>query len=509
MKRSWTALAVALITILAAVGCNDYGNTFQNNTGASVQFLSPSNIAAGSPDFTITVNGSGFVAKTLVEWNGKKLTTTINYDPTGTTVVNVSAVVPAALIAKPGTATVITQNPFSGAGNNGLSNPVTFVINPPPNPAPALTAIAPASIAACGTTCPDFTLDLQGSNFLTSSDPTQVSVVHWTAGATQTTLATTSVTASDIKATVPGALYATAGSAAVTVFNPPAPQTTPSGGTPNPAAGGGGTSTAQTFTISGPVPASAHATAESVLEETPSVSADGRYVAYSAAQDEHSQVFLRDTCEGAASGCKPQTTLLSAVADGNAANGDSSSPALSSNGRYVAFSSAATNLVDNASPGRQIYLRDTCAGADGTCAPSTQIVSTDSNGALNGAESLLPSISSTGRFVAFIAVSPSHATKDAVSNATGASGAAAGTKNSGYRQVFVRDTCLGASGCTPKTTRISLQPGDGGTTSAKRAGPAIASAGTHLGLAGQAATLFTRSVAIDDRVFLAITKSDK
>jgi hypothetical protein len=508
MKRSWTALAVVLITILAAAGCNDYGNTFQNNTGASVRFLSPSNISAGSPDFTLTVNGSGFVAKTFVEWNDKKLATTINFDSTGTVVVSVSATVPAALVAKAGTATVITQNPFSGAGNNGLSNPVTFIINPPPNPVPTLTAIAPATIAACGSTCPDITLDLQGSNFLTSSDPTQVSVVHWTAGATQTTLATTSVTATDIKATVPGALYSAAGTASVTVFNPPAPQTTPSGGTPNPAAGGGGTSTTQTFTITGPTPASAHATAQAVEEETPSVSADGRYVAYTAAQNAHSQIFLRDTCEGAASECKTQTTLLSAAADGSAANDDSSSPSLSSTGRYVAFSSAATNLVDNAAAGRQIYLRDTCAGADSACSPSTQIVSTDSNGALTGAESLLPSISATGRFVAFIAVSPSHAATGA-SNATG-NAAAAGSKNSGFRQVFIRDTCLGAaSGCTPKTTRISMQPGDGGATSVKRAGPAIASGGGHVGLAGEAATVFTRSVAVDDRVFLAITKPDK
>ena len=505
MKRSWTALAVALITILAAVGCNDYGNTFQNNTGASIRFLSPSNVSAGSPDFTLTINGAGFVAKTFIEWNGKQLATTINYDSSGTTIVSVSATVAAALVAKAGTATVITQNPFKGAGNNGLSNPVTFVINPPPNPVPTLTAIAPATIAACGSTCPDFTLDLQGSNFLTSSDPTQISVVRWTAGATQTTLATTAITATDIKATVPGALYSAAGTASVTVFNPPSPQTTPSGGTPNPSAGGGGTSAAQIFTITGPAPASAHASAQSVLEETPSVSADGRFVAYSASQHEHSQIFLRDTCEGAASGCKPQTTLLSAAADGNAANDDSSSPSLSGNGRYVAFSSAASNLVDNAPAGRQIYLRDTCVGADGACSPSTQIVSTDSNGGLNGADNLLPSISASGRFVAFIAVSQSHTPRSATNNAA----AAAATKNSGYRQVFVRDTCLGASGCTPRTTRISLQPGDGGTTSAKRARPAIGASGNHVALAGQAATLFTRSVAIDDRVFLAITRSEK
>jgi hypothetical protein len=168
----------------------------------------------------------------------------------------------------------------------------------------------------------------------------------------------------------------------------------------------------------------------------------------------------------------------------------------------VAFSSAATNLVDSAPAGRQIYLRDTCASANGTCAPSTVVVSTDSSGALTGAANTLPSISASGRFVAFLAVTASHAPHQA--------GSAVNAKNnSGYRQVFVRDTCLGASGCTPKTTRISLQPGDGAPSAARPAGPAVGASGKSIALSAQAATLFTRSVAIDDHVFLAITKSDK
>jgi hypothetical protein len=506
MKRFWTAMAVALVFILAVAGCNDYGNTFQANTGALISFLSPSNIGAGNQDFTLTVNGRGFVAQTYVTWNGAKLNTTVTLDSTKTVVLSVTAVVPATLVTKPGTATVITQNPFSGAGNNGLSNPVTFVINPPPNPIPTLTSIAPATIAACGSSCTNLTLDLQGTNFITSSsDPTQVSQVRWTAGPTQTTLVTTSVTATDIKATVPGSLISAAGTALVTVFNPPAPQTTQPGGVPNPSAGGGGTSPAQTFTITAVGPGLAHAATQTVVEETPAVTADGRYVAYSASENGHTQIFVRDTCEGVAGGCKSQTTLLSAAPDGSAANDDSNSPSISANGRYVAFSSAATNLVENGPTGHQIYLRDTCSGAEGSCSPSTQIVSVDSNGALTGTESFLPSISASGRFVAFLAVTQSHAPQQP--------GVSPGASNSGYRQVFVRDTCLGVSSCTPKTSRISLQPGDGTSTpangAAKRAGPAIGANGKSVALAGQAAMLFTRSVAIDDRVFLAITKSDK
>ena len=79
--------------------------------------------------------------------------------------------------------------------------------------------------------------------------------------------------------------------------------------------------------------------------------------------------------------------------------------------------------------------------------------------------------------------------------------------NSGYRQVFIRDTCLGATNCTPKTTRISLQPGDGTASVSKPAGPALSSNAGHLAIvSGNAATLFTRTVAVDDRVFLAIAK---
>src|SRR5262249_59976374 len=78
--------------------------------------------------------------------------------------------------------------------------------------------------------------------------------------------------------------------------------------------------------------------------------------------------------------------------------------------------------------------------------------------------------------------------------------------NSGYRQVFVHDTCLGAANCTPKTTRISLQPGEATTGDAKPAGPAISGNSSHVALPGaNVATGFTHSVAVDDRVFLALT----
>jgi hypothetical protein len=514
MKRSWTALAVALLAIFAVAGCNDYGNTFQNNTGAFISSLSPAQTsacnAANCAPVMLNVIGSGFVAKTVVQWNGKTIPTAVTLDSNGN-VLTVTATVSPALFAKPGNASVRTLNPASGAGNNGLSNPFIFYINPPANPPPVLTGIGPTGAPACtASACSaPFTLSLNGSAFLPTTDPSGGSQVKWSIAGTQKQLTVLSTsTSTQVQATVTPDLLVNAGStnlmASVTVFNPPSPPQ-PGCVTPCTGGGGGGSSAPATFTICPstgcPPGTTAGASAAAlVAEETPALSLDGRYVAYTAVQNDLAQVFLRDTCEGAAAACQPHTTLVSATADGTPANSASHAPSMSADGRYVAFSSAATNLVENAAPGRQVYLLDTCAGAGDSCKPSTHFISTDSNGALVGTESILPSVSSSGRFVAFLAITPSHSPNQI--SQTPASG-----NNSGLRQVFIRDTCVGVISCTPKTTRISLQPGDGtGTGSnSKPAGPALSGKAGQIAIVGaNAATLFTRSVAVDDRVFLAV-----
>jgi hypothetical protein len=508
MMRSLTAIAVGFAAIFAVTGCNDYGNTFQGNTGAFLQFLSPSNVTAGAPDLTMTLTGSGFVVQTIVTWDQKNLKTCVTTstaantcapaNDTGT-VISVTAVVPAALLTKPGTHFVQTVQPHSGSGTNGLSNPVAFEVFPPPNPVPAVTSISPNS-APAGSAAQ--TLTITGTNFLPTSDPSGGSQVHWNTS-TQTSLSVTNITATQIQASVPAAQLASAGTATVTVSNAPAPP--PTGCQINCTGfGGGGTSNGVPFTI-GPAGNTASSTAAMVAEETPAVSLDGRFVAYAASQNGHAQIFARDTCLGADSSCQPRTLLVSSALDGTAAGDDSHWPSMSSDGRYVAFSSAAANLIAEPGTGRQIYLRDTCFGVSGSCTPTTQLISTDANGTLGGTEAILPSVSASGRFVAFLAVTPNHSTSAPVDK----SGSSA--SGSAYRQVFVRDTCLGTANCTPKTTRISLQPGDGSETgTAKPAGPAISGGANHVALAGgSTATLFTRSVAVDDGVFLALTKNQQ
>lgn len=209
----------------------------------------------------------------------------------------------------------------------------------------------------------------------------------------------------------------------------------------------------------------------------PSISADGRYVAFVSASnglsDEDGQdtvdVFVRDTMTN-------KTRLVSRTVANGAADGTSNQPAISADGRYVAFSSDANNLSTGDADGtKDVYVHDrvtrdsklVSVAADGTAAdgdatnPDISIVngvvvyeSTSSNAAagdapgasdvfaydtktlttslvsrgtgVDGASpdgaSFAPSISADGRMVAF------------ESDANLAEGG-----NPGARDVFVRD----------------------------------------------------------------------
>ena len=146
------------------------------------------------------------------------------------------------------------------------------------------------------------------------------------------------------------------------------------------------------------------------VSSTPSISADGRFVAFVSqatnllapgipAIPAGQQIYVRDRQTG-------QTSLVSV--DNNVApiagNGVSSTPSISADGRFVAFVSQATNLLAPGTPaipaGQQIYVRDRQTG-------QTSLVSVDNSVAPiagNGVSST-PSISADGRFIAFMSLS--------------------------------------------------------------------------------------------------------
>jgi hypothetical protein len=556
MKRSWTALAVALFALAVYVSCNDYNNTVQYNTGATITNISPSALAAGTPPgilpqcpntpsgqtnnpcFTLSVVASptnGFQSTTLVEWNQTRFPACTNTAGTGIPAnshgcstfidsVDMRAYIPFNFVANPGTAYVNTFTPQSGTGNNGLSNALTFLIYGNPNPYPSLSSISPTSANYCAppasssspNTCPSVSITLNGSNFLsaTQNGGSSVTFTGLATYGTETAINSTYVSGSVMQATIPGTYLCATDTAKINVINPPSAiclvncPNLGGGNTNSPPSGQ--TATTQTFTISGsssvnscppqtppnPNPAVA------VAEETPAVSQDGRFVAYTSTQNEISQILLRDTCVGATKECSPSTQAVSVSTEGSVGNADSHDVVMTADGRYIAFSSAATNLVPNSPAGRQVYLRDTCQSAATACKTSTSLLSMDEEGKLAGTEAILPSISSSGRFVAFLAITPSRAP-------VSSKGKVAIGPNSGLRQVFLRDTCLATANCTPKTTRISLEPGDSPVGALKPAGPALAGLARQLALANRrSSTVFTNTIPIDDRVFLAI-RSDK
>ncbi|MEY2855458.1 MAG: hypothetical protein RL030_2590, partial [Pseudomonadota bacterium] len=139
-------------------------------------------------------------------------------------------------------------------------------------------------------------------------------------------------------------------------------------------------------------------------------------------------------------------------------------------GRHVVFSSFATNLFPNDTGNtHDVFVRDTCFGAAGGCTPSTLRASVSSSGGEPDAPSGGPatqgaSISADGRFVAF----GSRAT-NLVANDT-----------NGTFDIFLRDTCAGASGCTPATIRPSVSVGGAQPTSGERSDQPVLSADGRL-----------------------------
>ncbi len=144
--------------------------------------------------------------------------------------------------------------------------------------------------------------------------------------------------------------------------------------------------------------------------ENPSISSDGRYVAFNAGgttlvegDTNGIDVFVHDRYTGS-------TVQVSVASDGTQGDGELNYPFISSSGRYVAFSSRASNLVVNdTNNDLDVFIHDRDVDEDGIFDEpgwtSTKRVSVDSNG-VQGSGGVLfmptvPTISANERYVAF------------------------------------------------------------------------------------------------------------
>jgi Tol biopolymer transport system component len=201
--------------------------------------------------------------------------------------------------------------------------------------------------------------------------------------------------------------------------------------------------------------------------QSPSISADGRYVAFSSyasnlvAGDTLGQqdIFVHDRQTG-------QTSRVSVATNGEQGNGWSYYPTISGNGRYVVFESEASNLVvGDTNSSVDVFVHDRQAGI-------TSRVSVASDGSQgNGASTSIqyesnPLISADGRFVAF---------------ASAASNLVPGDTN-GAEDLFVRDRLLGV------TTRVSVGS-SGGEGNGASFDPEISADGRFVAFTSEASNL--------------------
>jgi hypothetical protein len=148
--RLWICFVLLRLAALAQTNAVPFVN----------QPLVPTSAAPGGPQFTLTVNGTGFVSGAVVNWNNSPLDTTF------VSAFRLTATVPASNIAMANTAAITVTNPSPGGGT---SNPVFFPVSVPAssvfftNTQILATGAGPDSIAV-GDFNRDGNLDLAVSN---------------------------------------------------------------------------------------------------------------------------------------------------------------------------------------------------------------------------------------------------------------------------------------------------------------------------------------------------------
>ena len=198
----------------------------------------------------------------------------------------------------------------------------------------------------------------------------------------------------------------------------------------------------------------------------PAISGDGRFVTFSDWDDSTMQnrIFVRDRTAGT-------TQQVDVSSSGQPANAISGSPAISADGKSVGFESMSENLAPISRPCAQFYMRDLQAS-------TTEVVSVsntgepmnwmDPGGSMSCGCCEKPAISGDGRFVAFpVAAKVTNLVPDDTNNAG---------------DICIRDRANG-------TTQLVSVSSDGAQANAYSYGPSISGGGRHVAFYSSATNL--------------------
>ena len=212
--QSAGAIAVTVFNPTPGGGASGAVDLNVSNPVPTLASLSQTSATLGDAGFTVTVTGSNFVNGATVRFNGGDLVTNF------ISVTQLTAQITSANLSVAGIVPILVFNPLPGGG---ISAALDFTVN---NPTPNITALSPASALAGGDA---LTLTVAGTNFVNGA------VVRLNGGDRTTSF----VNATQLTAQVTAADIATAGTLAITVFNP---------------APGGGPSAVANLAINNPIP---------------------------------------------------------------------------------------------------------------------------------------------------------------------------------------------------------------------------------------------------------------
>ena len=194
---------------------------------------------------------------------------------------------------------------------------------------------------------------------------------------------------------------------------------------------------------------------------SPSISADGRYVAFASYANNlvpgdtnnELDIFVHDRTTG-------RTTRVSVSSSGEQANKNSNFPAITPDGRYIAFASYASNLVPGDTKEQEdVFVHDQHTG-------TTTRASVSSTGREGNGFSSSPQISADGRYVVFLSGSTNLVRND----------------TNGSWDIFLHDLS------TRKTTRVSVSP-SGEQANDDSSDPSISADGRYIAFATRANNL--------------------